>query len=152
LANKVDDALSPGMVTTEGFVIKPEQVKGSNVLEMRGDYRINIRKGSGKKGTGIEYAWRRHGTNGNPINKSIFTISRTDAEALLQQKDVIQSPAIFDTKSGNYIRQVDVGKIIGQTPLKQGGHQTSVITVITDEAGNLINYFPGRLDYGATLP
>jgi len=35
LANKVDDALSPGMVTTEGIVIKPKQIKGSNVLEMR---------------------------------------------------------------------------------------------------------------------
>ena len=36
MANKVDDALSPGMVTTEGIVIKPKQIKGSNVLEMRG--------------------------------------------------------------------------------------------------------------------
>jgi len=35
LANKVDDALSPGMVTTEGIVIKPKQIKGSDVLEMR---------------------------------------------------------------------------------------------------------------------
>jgi len=35
LANKVDDGLSPGMVTTEGIVIKPKQIKGSNVLEMR---------------------------------------------------------------------------------------------------------------------
>ncbi len=35
LTNKVDDALSLGMVTTEGIVIKPEPVKGSNVLEMR---------------------------------------------------------------------------------------------------------------------
>ncbi len=35
LANKVDDALSPGMVTTEGIVIKPKPVKGSDVLEMR---------------------------------------------------------------------------------------------------------------------
>ena len=35
LANKVDDALSPGMVTTEGIVIKPKPAKDSNVLEMR---------------------------------------------------------------------------------------------------------------------
>lgn len=40
LANKVDDALSPGMITPEGITIKPPKVdntKGSNVLEMRGD-------------------------------------------------------------------------------------------------------------------
>ena len=150
LANKVDDALSPGMVTTEGIVIKPMQMKGSNVLEMRGDYRINVRKGSGKTSTGMEYAWRRHG-NGNPINKSQFSIPRTEVEAILQRKDVIQSKAVKDPNSGNYIRQVDVGEIIGRTPLQKGGHQTSVMTIITDEAGNLVNVFPGNKNFGPNL-
>jgi hypothetical protein len=105
LANKVDDALSPGMVTTEGIVIKPMQMKGSNVLEMRGDYRINVRKGSGKTGTGMEYAWRRHGGAGTS-NKSQFSISRQEAEALLQRKDVVQSKAVRDALSGNYMKPV----------------------------------------------
>lgn len=152
-ANKVDDALSPGMVTPEGIAIKPPKVntaKGSNVLEMRGDYRINVRKGSGQTGTGMEYAWRRHG-NGNPINKSQFSIPQTEVEAMLQRRDVIQSKAVKDVNSGNYFRQVDVGKVIGRTPLQKGGYQTSVMTIITDEAGNLVNVFPGNRHFGANL-
>lgn len=136
---------------TEAATAKPLQTVDDLVLEMRGEHRINIRKGDGTKSSGMEYAWRRHGGSGSAINKSQFSVTREEVEAILQRKDVIADPAVLDSKSGNYIRQVDVGKTIGNIPLKQGGHPTSVITIITDEAGNLVNVFPGRLDYGATL-
>ncbi len=137
---------------TESATAKPVQTADDLALEMRGEHRINIRKGDGTKSSGMEYAWRRHGGSGSLINKSQFSIPREEVEAILQRKDIIKSPAILDIKSGNYIRQVDVGKTVGNVPLKQGGHPTSVITIITDEAGNLVNIFPGRLDFGATLP
>ncbi|MEQ5274899.1 hypothetical protein [Proteus terrae] len=40
------------------------------------------------------------------------------------------------------MRQVDTGKSIG---VDQSGKGTSVITIITDKKGNLINVFPGSL-------
>lgn len=47
------------------------------------------------------------------------------------------------TTSGNYIRTVDVGRIIG-TDAKSGSKPTSIITIITDKQGNLVNTFPGK--------
>ncbi|MBA4124003.1 MAG: hypothetical protein H0X72_16290 [Acidobacteria bacterium] len=127
-------------------IVEPQ--KGGNILEIRGDYRINVRRGNGKTGTGMEYAWRRHGGTGTS-NKSQFSISRQEAEALLQGKDVIKSPAIKDASSGNYIREVDVKKVVGNLAIDKGGQPTTIITVITDDAGNLINVFPGRLGFKA---
>jgi hypothetical protein len=127
-------------------IVEPQ--KGGNVLEIRGDYRINVRRGNGKTGTGMEYAWRRHGGTGTS-NKSQFSISRQEAEALLQGKDVIKSPAIKDASSGNYIREVDVKKVVGNLAIDKGGQPTTIITVITDDAGNLINVFPGRQGFKA---
>lgn len=160
--NKLDDIFTNDtpkpqseMVTPEGIKVKTSQTeesKGSNVLEMRGDYRVNIRNGDGSKGSGLNYAWRRHGPTSTPQNKSIFSISKEELKQLLQRKDVIQSPAVKSPTSGNYIRQVDVGKVIGNIPIQKGGQSTSVLTIITDEAGNLLNTFPGTETFGATLP
>lgn len=144
------------LATPNGAKFDPSEIskrrtpldKISDPMEMRGDHRINIRKGSGKTGTGMDYAWRKHGGSGTP-NKSQFSISREEAEALLQRKDVIKSSARKDATSGNYIREVDVGTVVGNIPLNKGGQSTSIITVITDEVGNLINYFPGKLDFQA---
>ena len=125
--------------TTEAAIeragAKPAQTAEDLVFEMRGEHRINIRKGDGTKSSGMEYAWRRHGGSGSLINKSQFSISREEVEGILQSKDAIKSSPVLDAKSGNYIRQFDVGKTVGNVPLKQGGHSTSVITIITDEAG-----------------
>ena len=43
---------------------------------------------------------------------------------------------------GQFVRTVDVGRVIGTTTLKDGGIPTSVIKVFTDKAGNLITTFP----------
>lgn len=160
--NKLDDIFTNNtpkpqaeLVTPEGLRVKvfqTEELKGSNVLEMRGDYRINLRNGDGSKGSGLNYAWRRHGPTSTPQNKSIFSISKEELKQLLQRKDVIQSRAVKRPTSGNYIRQVDVGEVIGNIPIQKGGQSTSVLTIITDQAGNLVNTFPGTETFGVTLP
>jgi hypothetical protein len=148
---RIFNSSEPIVPSNSGGKLITESQKGDNVFEVRGDHRINVRKGDGKAGSGINYAWRRHGGSGNPTNKSQFTIPQAEVEALLQRKDVIKASAVKDAESGNYFRQVDVGKTVGRTPLQKGGHQTSIITIITDESGNLMNVFPGNKNFGPTL-
>jgi filamentous hemagglutinin len=88
--------------------------------------------------------------------KSQFSIPREDVETLLKDPAVVNAPAQPTTDSPNYVRQVDVseltgGKPIGNLPAKMGGGPTSVLTVLTDENGNLVNTFPGTLGRKATL-
>lgn len=142
--------------TPEGVIVK--MPKGRTTLEKihdpieaRWEHRINLRKGDGSKSSGMEYAWKRHG-GGGTSKKSQFTISRAEVETILQDKKVITSQAIKSSTSSNYIRQVDVGKVVGEVAAHKSGQPTSVITVITDEAGNLVNVFPGTLDFKTTLP
>lgn len=46
--------------------------------------------------------------------------------------------------SGNFVREVDVGKIIGSLAVRSGKTPTSVITILTDKQGNLVNTYPGN--------
>jgi hypothetical protein len=110
--------------------------------------RINIRNGDpNKTGSGLRYAWRKHGGAGT-ANKSQFSITQDELMAILKRKDVIKSPVNYDPVSGNYIREVDVGQIVGHLPLNRGGNATPNLTVITDRFRNLVNTFPGTLGFG----
>jgi filamentous hemagglutinin len=81
--------------------------------------KINLRVGdASEKGSGLEYAWKRHG-GGGPNTKSQFTISQDGLKAILQRKDVISSPIRPAGPSGNFVREVDVGTVIGNLP-RQG--------------------------------
>ncbi|MCR9202912.1 MAG: hypothetical protein NXI04_30065 [Planctomycetaceae bacterium] len=114
--------------------------------------KINLRNGApNAKGSGIEYAWKNHGGAG-ANSKSQFSITKGQVKAILQRKDVIGSPIRQSGTSGNYIREVDVGQVVGNLPLNKGGTPTSIITVITDVKGNVVNTFPGALGRSATLP
>jgi filamentous hemagglutinin len=64
---------------------------------------------------------------------------------------VVQAPVRVSGTSGNFIREVDVGVVTGTLPAGKGGTQTSVITIITDHQGNLVNTFPGTLGRGASF-
>ena len=86
------------------------------------------------------------------LSKSKFSISLDRVKQLLGRKDVIQAPLRQSGTTGNYIREIDVGEIVGHLPMNKGAELTRVITVITDVKGNLVNVFPGRLGRGATLP
>ena len=109
--------------------------------------RINLRKGDGKSGTGVDYALKRHGINAvSGDNKSKFSLSDKSLMELLQSDKVVNSP-VQKLVSGNYYRQVDTGQVVGNLPINKGGQQTTIITVITDVKGNLVNTFPGPLVY-----
>ncbi|MET3498398.1 DUF637 domain-containing protein, partial [Variovorax boronicumulans] len=105
--------------------------------------RVNVRTGDANTtGSGIEYAWKKHGGAWGP-NKSAFTISKDELKIALQDPLVVNTPAYQSPTSGNFIRTVDMGYPIG-IDAKTGGQPTSFMTVITDSKGNLINTFPGK--------
>ncbi|MFK4435438.1 WXG100 family type VII secretion target [Paenibacillus sp. RC21] len=110
--------------------------------------RINVRNGvANVKGSGLNYALSKHG-GVDRSNKSQFSISPDEIKKLLQSKDVVKSPVLVSETSGNYVRQVDVGYQVGNLPVNRGGTPTNVITIISDKKGNLVNTFPGGLDFG----
>lgn len=74
-------------------------------------------------------------------NVSVFTISQDWLKQILQSKKVVSS-SVIPIAGGQFKRIVDIGINIGQTSLKQGGYNTSWLTVYTDKAGNLISTYP----------
>ncbi|MCK3861655.1 hypothetical protein E4P00_04770 [Pseudomonas sp. B329] len=74
-------------------------------------------------------------------SRSVFTIAPDELKGILQSSDVVKSP-VMALPDGQFVRTVDVGRVIGATTLKDGGIPTSVIKVFTDKAGNLITTFP----------
>ena len=114
--------------------------------------RVNVKNvtsdpDNANKVRGWRYAINKHGVNsGFGPNKSKFMIPDDVVKSLLQHPGVVRSP-VYNTLLSNgainpnkFVRQVDVGKIIGVT---NRGDNTSIITIITDRQGNLINMYPG---------
>lgn len=60
---------------------------------------------------------------------------------ILQRKEVVYSP-VERVSGGQFKRVVDTGENIGRAALKEGGEQTSWITIFTDSKGNLITTYP----------
>ena len=119
------------------MVWQPEPIIGQGSVATR----INVRKGDGSTGSGLNYALRKHGGNGT-ANKSQFSISENEIVSILKDKATITTPAYRETRTGNYIRNVDTGRIIGNE--RPHGTPTSTMTVITDKKGNLVNVYPGK--------
>ena len=109
--------------------------------------RINIRKGDGSTGSGLNYAWNKHGPDGNP-NKSRFNdgMTQDDVISILKEKNTVNTPAYKEPSSGNYIRNVDTGRHIGTDRYGNNGQPapTTILTVITNKKGELVNVYPGR--------
>ncbi|SHH62989.1 hemagglutinin repeat-containing protein [Massilia sp. CF038] len=80
---------------------------------------------------------------GMPISnsRSVFSITPAELKNILQSERVVNSPVIA-LGDGQFVRTVDVGRVIGLTTVKEGGAATSVLKVFTDRAGNLITTFP----------
>ncbi|WP_430298550.1 hemagglutinin repeat-containing protein, partial [Pseudomonas aeruginosa] len=74
-------------------------------------------------------------------SRSVFTITPSELKDVLQSSPVVKSP-VMALPDGQFVRTVDVGKVIGTTNLKDGGVPTSVLKIFTDRAGNLITTFP----------
>ena len=62
-------------------------------------------------------------------------------KVILQRRDVVHLP-VERTPDGQFKRAVDTGDNIGRTTLKEGGEQTSWITIFTDSKGNFITTYP----------
>uniref|UniRef100_UPI0011A9EB21 VENN motif pre-toxin domain-containing protein n=1 Tax=Yersinia hibernica TaxID=2339259 RepID=UPI0011A9EB21 len=104
--------------------------------------RVNLRVGDGSTGSGLEYAWKKHGGEWG-ANKSHFTVTQDELKTILQSDTVVKTSVQYSPSTGNYIRTVDMGKNIGVDAMSNGA-PTSIMTVITDKQGNLINTFPGK--------
>ncbi|WP_337051419.1 VENN motif pre-toxin domain-containing protein [Proteus terrae] len=97
---------------------------------------------------GFDYAMGKHGIDASVPNKSRFTVTNNEVKELLQRPDIVNKTVYNPIQIGGkvetdkFVRQVDTGKSIG---VDQSGKGTSVITIITDKKGNLINVFPGSL-------
>ena len=104
--------------------------------------RVNVRNGDGSTGSGLEYAWKKHGGEWG-ANKSHFTITKDELKVVLQSDNVVKTPVQYSPSTGNYIRTVDMGKNIGVDAMNNST-PTSIMTVITDKKGNLVNTFPGK--------
>ena len=78
-------------------------------------------------------------------HRSVFSISPSELKRVLQSNIVVSSPvAAFE--GGQFVRTVDIGKVIGTTNLRDGGRSTTFIKVLTDRAGNLITTYPVKGD------
>ncbi|WP_420916236.1 hemagglutinin repeat-containing protein, partial [Pectobacterium brasiliense] len=104
--------------------------------------RVNLRVGDGSTGSGLEYAWKKHGGEWG-ANKSHFTVTQDELKTILQSDTVVKTSVQYSSSTGNYIRTVDMGKNIGVDAMNNGV-PTSIMTVITDKKGNLVNTFPGK--------
>ena len=100
--------------------------------------RINV------SNDGFSHTQLRH-FDGRP-SKSQFSIGQDELRDILGDKNVIGAP-VEALPSGQFVRQVDVGRTIGNLPINSGGAPTSIISIVTDEAGNLVSSFPGPLKY-----
>lgn len=74
-------------------------------------------------------------------SRSIFSVTQDELKVILQRRDVVHS-LVERTPDGQFKRVVDTGETIGRSALKQGGEQTSWITIFTDSKGNLITAYP----------
>ncbi len=100
-----------------------------------------LRKSGHPVSAGFDHIIDRHFNRSLGNNRSIFSISQSKLKTILQSKKVIDSPAT-SVGGGQFVRTVDVGEIIGNIRLKDGGGVTSRLKVFTDKAGNIITSYP----------
>jgi hypothetical protein len=74
-------------------------------------------------------------------SRSVFSVTPDELKSILQSEKVLTS-SVTALGDGQFVRTVDVGRVIGTTSLKEGGAATSILKVFTDRAGNLITTFP----------
>ncbi|WP_315850547.1 VENN motif pre-toxin domain-containing protein [Yersinia rohdei] len=139
-------AVGIGKTAAEATAAKAEAVAANTAKEVwKGSIvqsRVNLRNGDGSTGSGLEYAWKKHGGEWG-ANKSHFTMTKDELKMVLQSDTVVKTPVQYSPSTGNYIRTVDMGKNIGVDAMNNS-MPTSIMTVITDKKGNLVNTFPGK--------
>jgi filamentous hemagglutinin len=90
----------------------------------------------------MDHVRARHfgGTN----SQSQFSIAADELSSILQSGVVREAPLqqIGTGRQAMWLRDVDIGRIIGRTRVSDGASPTSMLRVFVDEAGNLITTFP----------
>lgn len=88
---------------------------------------------------GLNHTLKRYTNSGISkfANKSKFNSSENVVDLI---KSSTQQPMVKQA-NGNFSRTFDVGRKIGTDMTT--GNQTSIMTVITNETGNLVTAFPG---------
>lgn len=73
-------------------------------------------------------------------------MTQDDVISILKEKNTVNTPAYKEPSSGNYIRNVDTGRNIGIDRYGNNGQPapTTILTVITNKKGELVNVYPGR--------
>lgn len=108
--------------------------------------RINLRNGSHNEGAGWNHLTHEHYSSVK--NKSQFTISQKELRKILQSEVVVRTPVskVLSNKEGmKFVREVDVGKNVGTDKFNDFSPTTKMV-VMTDEEGNLVSAYPGRLE------
>jgi filamentous hemagglutinin len=107
--------------------------------------RVNLRNGSQAEGAGFNHVIAEHFSG--KASKSEFTVSQNELKAILQSKEVVQSPVsrILESADGpRYVREIDLGRSIGLDKFSSR-QPTSTMTVLTDRYGNLVTTTPGKI-------
>lgn len=81
---------------------------------------------------------RHYPRSGMYLSKSKFSLSAREVVDMI--KNSAQVPKVLQ-RGGNYERIVDAGRIVGVDA--NTGKATSIFTIITNKAGDLITSFPG---------
>ncbi|EPZ8461119.1 VENN motif pre-toxin domain-containing protein, partial [Yersinia enterocolitica] len=139
-------AIGVGKTVAEATAAKAEAAAVNSAKEVwkssSVQSRVNLRNGDSSTASGLEYAWKKHGGEWG-ANKSHFTMTKDELKTVLQSDTVVKTPVQYSPSTGNYIRTVDMGKNIGVDAMNNRT-PTSIMTVITDKQGNLVNTFPGK--------
>lgn len=131
-------------VTTNGYKVSngAKTVVSKNELEYPiVQSRINIDNGNLKRGW--VHVIHRHFSD---KNASQFTISQVDLKLILQGNDIskIKISRIINSKDEKlYERVIILDKYIGIDKFTK--NSTNIITILTDNLGNLVTVTPGRL-------
>lgn len=131
-------------VTTNGYKVSngAKTVVSKNELEYPiVQSRINIDNGNLKRGW--VHVIHRHFSD---KNASQFTISQVDLKLILQSNDIskIKISRIINSKDEKlYERVIILDKYIGIDKFTK--NSTNIITILTDNLGNLVTVTPGRL-------
>ncbi len=90
---------------------------------------------------GLKHVFERHTIEGiRSVGKSLYTVEDEAVGELIQRAG--QVVPRLQPETGNFVRILDAGKIIGVD--RATGEGTSVYTVITDALGRLVTSFPGK--------
>jgi hypothetical protein len=104
--------------------------------------RFTPRRGSGAPvSAGMEHILQGHFNRASGANRSVFTVSVRRFCRILKRRSVVRS-AVHEGPSGQFVRTVDVGEVVGRSAIRNGGMPTTWMRIFTDVAGNISTAFP----------